>query len=149
MSKLIFKEMQKGNAADLAQVVDYFGDEAREFFEQGFRYIIGYRNGVAVIGATCNSTFNEFDVESNEGATDYESMVAEIERLAIGAGATWLNTISDATTDRPKFIAALVNRGFDGPDCTQLTKVFDESAYNADRESSRMQLLNAELSQTE
>jgi hypothetical protein len=148
MSELIFREMAKGNAEDLAQVVEYFGDEAHEFFEQGFRYIIGYRNNVAIIGATCDSGYNEFDIESDEGVSVYESMIAEVERLAIGVGATWINTIADATTDRPKFIAGLVNRGFDGLDCCQLKKVLDVDRFDQEREKVKLDIANAELSQT-
>ncbi len=142
MSELSFREMAMGDAADLATVVDFFGDEAHAFFEQGFRYIIGFRDGIAVVGATCDSGYSEFDVESSEESVRvYESMIAEIERLAMDAGASGLCTIAEATTDRPKFIAALVNRGFDGPDCMQLSKSFDES--------DRLQLANQELASVE
>lgn len=137
MSQLIFKEMVKGNADDLATVVDYFGDDAHQCFEEGYGYLIGFRNGVPVIGATYGYQFSDFDIQSNEGLEAYQAIIAELERLAISVGAASINTIDEAIQDRPKFISALFLQNFDG-DSHSMEKILDRAKHDLEEEKLRL-----------
>ena len=148
MSKLIFCELAKDNADDIAEAKAYFGDDADVFLSDGYRYILGYRDGVPIVGATTDFSFSDFDLESNESMEVYQAMIEEIERLAISIGTSSINTIAEAIQHRPKFIAALFLRGFSG-DSYQMEKILDRQKYDAEVEAIRLKRLNAELSEVE
>ena len=157
MSKLIFTEMVKGSEEDRAQVVEFFREDAQEWLDAGYRFILGVMNETSIIMATCDSRFSEIDIEvatlvniisgrEVDVPTDlYEEMLAELERLARGIGASSLKTSDDALTDRMEFIQACYSQGFAGDDVS-MVKILDQEAHEAELAKVRLDLVNAELS---
>ena len=156
MSKLIFREMVKGSPEDRAQVVEFFREDAQEWLDAGYRFILGVMNETSIIMATCDSRFSEIDIEvatlvniisgrEVDVPTDlYEEMLAELERLARSVGATSLKTSDDAIADRMEFIQACYSQGFHGDDVA-MVKILDQEAHEAERAKVRLDLVNAEL----
>ncbi len=147
MSKLVFAEMQKDNPDDVDKVVEFFGSHAREWLDVGYRYIIGYRDGQAVVGATCDASYSEIDIETTEGVETYAAMLGALEQLARGVGSVSIRTSMDAILDRPEFISACISEGFVG-DAVEMTKILYQSKFDSEQAKIRLDLVNAEL-QTE
>ena len=148
MSKLIFREMVKGSAEDRAQVVGYFGHHEAEWFDgSGYRHILGYVDGAAVVGVSCDRRYREVSVMLPSGgdAEHYKAALAELERLARGVGSASLKTSADDFTDNPDYVQACISEGFAG-DADEMVKILDQEAYEAERAKVRMDLVNAELS---
>ena len=149
MSKLVFAEMSKDNPDDVDKAVEFFRGYVKEWLDVGYRYFIGYLDGQPVVGATCDGSYNEIDMETNELLVEvveaYVAMLGALEQLAIAAGSASIRTSTDAIEGRPDFIAACLAQGFIG-DCVQMVKVLDQSKYDAELAKVRLDLVNAELS---
>ena len=144
MSKIVFAEMQKDNANDAEKAVEFFGSHAREWLDVGYRYLLGYRDGNPIVGATADSSYSEIDIESTEGVEVYAAMLGALEQLARGVGAASIRTSMDAILDRPNFIAACIHQGFVG-DSVEMQKILDAESHDAEQEQVRLDLVNAEL----
>ena len=147
MSKLIFREMVKGSAEDRAQVVGYFGHHEAEWFDgSGYRHILGYVDGAAVVGVSCDRRYREVSVMLPSGgdAEHYKAALAELERLAKSVGSASLKTSADDITDNPDYIAACISEGFAG-DQVEMEKILDQEAHDAEMAKVRLDILNAEL----
>ena len=147
MSKLVFAEMSKDNPDDVGKVVEYFGSHAKEWLEVGYRYVIGYRDGQPIVGATCDGSYSEIDIESTEGMEVYAAMLGALEQRARGVKSASIRTSMDAVLDRPNFIAACIQQGFVG-DLVEMQKILDADAHDSELAKVRLDLVNAEL-QTE
>ena len=144
MSKIVFAEMKSGNPDDVDKVVEFFGGHAREWLDVGYRYVIGYRDGKPIVGATCDSSYSEVDIETTEGVEVYAAMLGALEQLARGVRSASIRTSMDAILDRPEFIAACIAQGFVG-DLVEMRKILDQEAHDAERAKVRLDLVNAEL----
>ena len=144
MSKLVFAEMSKDNPDDVGKVVEFFGSHAKEWLEVGYRYVIGYRDGQPIVGATCDASYSEIDIESTEGVETYSAMLGALEQRARGAGSASIRTSMDAIVDRPDFISACVQQGFQG-DEVEMEKILDQEAHDAEMAQVKLEILNAEL----
>ena len=147
MSKLIFREMVKGSAEDRAQVVGYFGRHEAEWFDgSGYRHILGYVDGAAVVGVSCDCGYREVSVMLPSGgdAEHYKAALAELERLAKSVGSASLKTSADDITGNPDYIAACISEGFVG-DSVEMEKILDQEAHDAEMAKVRLDILNAEL----
>ena len=147
MSKFIFREMVKGSAEDRAQVVGYFGHHEAEWFDgSGYRHILGYVDGAAVVGVSCDSRYSEVSVmlPSGGNAEHYKAALAELERLAKSVGEASIRTSADDITDNPDYIQACIAQGFSG-DAVEMQKILDAGAHDAEQEQVRLDLANAEL----
>lgn len=108
----------------------------------------GYLDGQPVVGATCDGSYNEIDMETNELVVEvveaYAAMLGVLEQLARGAGSASIRTSTDAIAGRPEFIRACIAAGFVGDD-VQMVKILDPSKYEAELAKVRLDLVNAEL----
>ena len=145
MLKLVFAEMQKDNPDDVAKVVEFFGGHAKEWLNVGYRYILGFVGGKPIVGATCDASYSEIDIESTEGMEVYAAMLGALEQRARGAGSASIRTSMDAIVDRPDFISACVQQGFQG-DEVEMEKILDQEAHDAEMAQVKLEILNAELS---
>ena len=148
MSKLVFAEMQKDNADDVEKAVEFFRGYVKEWLDVGYRYFIGYLDGQPVVGATCDGSYNEIDMETNELVVEvveaYAAMLGVLEQLAMDAGSASIRTSTDAIAGRPEFIRACIAAGFVGDDVS-MVKVLDIEAHDAELAQTRLDLVNAEL----
>ena len=147
MLKLVFAEMQKDNPDDVAKVVEFFGGHAKEWLNVGYRYILGFVGGKPIVGATCDASYSEIDIESTEGMEVYAAMLGALEQRARGVKSASIRTSMDAVLDRPNFIAACIQQGFVG-DLVEMQKILDADAHDSELAKVRLDLVNAEL-QTE
>ena len=148
MSKLIFKEMVKGSPEDRAQVVGYFGKHEAEWFDaSGYRHILGFVDGTAVVGVSCDNRYREVSVMLPSGgdAEHYKAALVELERLAKSVGAVSIRTSPDDITDNPDYVSACLAQGFSGDDVA-MEKILDQEAHEAELAQVRLEILNAELS---
>ena len=147
MSKLIFKEMVKGSPEDRAQVVGFFGHHEAEWFDaSGFRHLLGYIDGAAVVGVSCDNRYREVSVmlPSGGNAENYKAALVELERLAKSVGAASIKTCADDITGNADYVQSCISEGFVG-DLVEMTKVLDQSKYDTEQAQIRLDLVNAEL----
>ena len=144
MSKIVFAEIQKDNANDAEKAVEFFGSHAKEWLNVGYRYILGFVGGKPIVGATCDASYSEIDIETTEGVEVYAAMLGALEQLARGVGAASIKTSMDVLLDRLEFISACIAQGFQG-DSVEMQKILDAESHDAEQEQVRMDLVNAEL----
>ena len=99
------------------------------------------------MGATCDGSYSEIDIESTEGMEVYAAMLGALEQRARGVKSASIRTSMDAVLDRPNFIAACIQQGFVG-DLVEMQKILDADAHDSELAKVRLDLVNAEL-QTE
>ncbi len=135
MSKLVFKEMSKNSAEDLATIAMFFGrDESEHFAAHSVGCVIGFRDGAPVVGSSFDEDYSCIFIDvayQDQGL--YQEMLVEVERLARANGTASIETGSDAITDIPEFIAACYSLGFRG-DCCWMAKILDEEKHRIELE---------------
>lgn len=130
MSKLVFKEMQKGDASDLATIAIFFGQDECDYFKRStIGCCVGFRDGSPVVGSSYEPDYSHIYIDAayeNEGL--YLDMLTEVVRMATNIGTAAIRTGMNAIEDLPEFISACEALGFRG-DGIDMSLILDNDKY--------------------